>query len=410
MTNKTIQRILLFAVYAVAFLIYINFSYVYSQNVQIVSVQGMGQGRTESDAIKDAVLQGIAQVTGQRMQSTESARESSTESNNGKNSYTADYQRKLDAYIRGVAKSYRVISVSNDSSAGLYKAVVEVFVPKYQKSSQLDRFRVAVVAGKIANNVTNQDGDLLSELVSAASEVIVKSHKFALLDRTDNEHVQNEFSKINSDQSAIEESVRLNVKASADFLVIITLVKSSRSSSPVGDRISVTGRIQLLDYASGQTRYLSSRSISAVANNSNSAIRIYGRLANLLASQMMEYGFPSEVIGRSGDMITVDAGAIRFSKDDIVGIYRKAPDVKDSHTNERISGGEELVAKGVVTNANERISMVKIIEGGSRVSFSGTKSQGSYIVRFDSRVGQNLDENSSVTSGNNKNNKSDDDW
>lgn len=410
MTNTKIYRIRFLAVYSVALLLCFNFSFVYAQSVQIVSVQSMGQGRTESDAIKDAVLQGIAQVTGQRMQSNESARESSTESNNGRSSYTADYQRKLDAYIRGVAKSYRVISISNDSSAGLYKAVVEVFVPKYQKSAQLDRYRVAIVAGKIANNVANQDGDLLSELVSAASEVVVKSHKFAVLDRTDNEHIQNEFSRINSDQSAIEESVRLNVKASADFLVIITLVKSSRSSGPAGDRISVTGRIQLLDYASGQTRYLSTRSISAVANNSNSMMRIYGRLANLLASQMMEYGFPAEVVGRSGDMITVDAGAIRFSKDDIVGIYRRAPDAKDSHTNEKISGGEELVAKGIVTNANERTSMVKIIEGGSRVSYLGTKSQGSYIVRFDSRASEDLDEKSSGIIGNTKNKKSDDDW
>jgi len=373
MTIKMFQRILLFAGCFAAFIFFINFSFVYAQGVQIISVQSIGQGKTESDAIKDAVLQGIAQVTGQRMQSNESSRESSTESNNGNNSYTAEYQRKLDAFIRGVAKSYRVISVSNDSSAGLYKAVVEVAVPKYQKSTQLDRYRVAVVAGKNANIFVNQDNELLSELVSAASEVIVKSHKFAVLDRTDNEHVQKEFLRISSDQSAIEESVRLNVKASADFFVIITLIKSSRSSSPVGDRISLTGRIQLLDYASGQTRYLSTRSISAVAGNSSSLVRIYGRLANLLASQMMEYGFPAEVIGRSGDMITVDAGAVRFSKNDAVGIYRRAPDTKDSHTHEKISGGEELVAKGVVTNANERISMVKITEGGSRFSFLVTK-------------------------------------
>jgi hypothetical protein len=160
---------------------------VVAQNVQMVKVQGVGQGKTEAEAIKDAIVQAVAQVSGQKLQSNESARESSVESSTEKGRYAAEYQRKTDTSVRGVARSYRVISVGSEGTSGLYKALVEVDVPKFQQSNQLDRFKVAVVARKMSTVPAEFDENFLNAMVEAASEVIVKTHKFAVLDRSENE-------------------------------------------------------------------------------------------------------------------------------------------------------------------------------------------------------------------------------
>jgi hypothetical protein len=405
---KTTNELFITVTVALAVVLLAHSTLTFAQGVLIVPVRSVGQGQTESDAIKDAVLQGIAQVTGQRIQSRESSSETSLESSGEKGKYSADFQRKVDALIRGVVKSHRVVSVNFDNLSSLYKAVVEVQVAKYQQSQQLGRYRVAVVSGVTPEFAARLGPAVLKEIVSAASEVIVRSHKFAVLDRVENDLVQNEFARISSERSAIEEGARLNVRAAADFLVIINVLKISTTPGS-SERLSASGRIQLLDYASGQTRYSGTRTISGVLSQSRGVSTIVGRLASSLAGQMMEYGFPAEVISNSGDTLTVDAGSNRFAKDDIVGIYRKGPDLKDSHTGEAIGGSEELVAKGVIVSASERVSLVRVTEGLTKIESPGGKAKMRFIVRLESRDVSNLAASvrGQILGGNDK--KSDDD-
>ena len=394
----------MFLKFLISIVIFLSFCFsTEAQEITIVSVRANGQGLTQSSAVKDAILEAVAQVTGQRLESKSTATEKSLESTKSGNQYEAESSRRVESLIRGVVKNSNTLSVDFDKAAGQYKAVVQVEVATLSKSPQLARPKIAIVPGRSKFNL-DSDGSLIDALIDAITNTIVPSRKFAVLERTENQAIQREFLVASSSSAAIEESVRLQSTLTADFLLIINITDIKKIIANGSDRIVLKANIKLIDYSTGQVRYSLSRMIagSLLANQTEKLVA--QRLGRLLGNEMMEYGFPSTVVGIDGKYLTVDAGNSKFQKGDNVGIFLIGSDFEDPNTGESLGGSQREIAKGVIEITAERVSVVIATSGLSELGNLLKASTGGklpkLIVRFDEGASSSLDKNSSPKSHN----------
>jgi len=102
-----------------------------------------GYGDTREEAVSDALVQGVQQVSGIEINAASSLRSAMTElikedDNSSVQSLSAktDLSREMQTKSSGYVKSYQVISVSPDGADGRWRALVRVEIPVYKASGQ----------------------------------------------------------------------------------------------------------------------------------------------------------------------------------------------------------------------------------------------------------------------------------
>jgi hypothetical protein len=355
---------------------------VWSQEVVVVPVRSYGQGLTEAAAVKDAIVQAVGQVTGERISASTAVSTRDAESSRG-SEHSASIESTIDSIIRGVVRSSQTISVDRDAVTALYRAAVDVRVASFRKSAQLNRVRLAVVAGNqpLPQSLTGYEQEFVQALLNGLSDQLVASRKFAVLDRREQAAVQAEYSHIRAGKTGVEDFVRLQSAAAADFLVIANVQSFSVGQSAIGSiRAKASARAVVLDYTSGQVRQAVTG--TAVKNiKSDSLSPIARQIGANLAQQIIDNAFPAKVIGIEGNAMTVSAGASQFQVGDSVQIYQHGRALKDPDTGESLGFSEIPVAKATVAHVTPYITVVR---AGGATSFNVTDiHKQTFIVRRD---------------------------
>lgn len=332
------------------------------QEVLIVPVRSYGQGATEASAVKDAIVQAIGQVTGEWVKASTSISLRDSESSTGKGEHSATIDSKIDSLIRGVVKSSQTVSVDKDPSTGLFKSIVDAKIASYKQSAQLKRVKLAIVlsAQALPKELAGNGIEFAQALQNGVSDQLVSSRKFAVLDRKELNSVQSEFNQIRSGKTGVEEMVRLQSAAVADFLVILSVENFGTSQSALGSiRARSTGRAIVLDYASGQIRQSVSGTTTKILKTS-SVSPIAQQLGAVLAQQIIENVFPAKVIGIDGNALTISAGNTQFQIGDSVQIYQRGRPLTDPDTGESLGFSETPWSRGVVTQVTSQVSVVTV--------------------------------------------------
>jgi len=330
-----------------------------AQEVVVVSVRAHGQGTTEAAAVKDAIVTAVGQVSGERIAASSTLQMQSRESNAGvsEHGYTSD--ARIDSFIRGVVKSSRTLSVGKDGE-GIYKAEVEVGVATFRHSPQLDRIRLAVVmGGRPLPNVGSDATRFAMSLVDGASDKLVTSGRFAVLDRRQEELAQREFDRIAAGRTGVEEQVRMRSSVPADFLVVVEAVDLTRSKSALGsDRAQLRARAVVYDYTSGQLRRAIKANVTRIVKDGSLVPLAYGTGA-ALAEQLVENVFPARVVAYESDLLVINSGNGQFQAGDHVQIFRAGEALVDPYTKEALGRVEKSIASGVVETVLPRVSLVR---------------------------------------------------
>lgn len=352
---------------------------VQAQEVVIVTVRSYGNGLTEAAAIKDAIVEAVGQVSGERITSRRTAETSSNESSNGTSEFKASFDQKIDSLIRGVVKSSRTLSVSRDPTTNLYKAEVEVGVSTFKQSEQLKRIKLAIVQGSMGlpRGLVGDSQSFMQALFNGASDKLVTAQKFAVLDRQQRDAAQREYSLITSGRTGVENYVRMQSAAVADFLVVIDVSEYVPGKSVLGsDRAKAAARAIVYDYTSGQIRQSVNASATRIMRDgSNTALG--AQLGAELAERIIENVFPARVIAIEADRPIINAGFGQFDVGDQVQVLRQGKSLKDPYTQESLGVAEIPVAQGVIEMVMPKASIIKI-SSGDRLTDLKTVS---YIVR-----------------------------
>ena len=194
----------------------------------VVSVSITGVGFNSKDAIKDGLVQAISQVNGLQMSSqTSSSMDSFETVKDGDETFasSSSFQEKVKQSTKGVIQSWQIISVGKNQSGKMFEAKMDVNVSKLQLSSELKRMRFVVSPVKINNQIKDRSSAKSFEKIfnPQLRSMLVKSNRFALLDRKNSKEIDKEINYIKGSNVRTEELAKLGNKVGADYIIVTSL-------------------------------------------------------------------------------------------------------------------------------------------------------------------------------------------
>jgi len=323
-----------------------------AQQVMIVSVTANGYGRTEAQALSDAVINGVAQVNGETVAASMRVTTTSTASTSGAESGSRTIEEDIQRRTRGVVKAWKPVSV-NATGAGDFSATAQVSLAVLKRSEQLKRMKLAVVPSRRGDPVLS--ATLAEEVVSN----LTTSRKFAIMDRKNNDAIASQLNRIRTGGGAIEDQVRLTGEVAPDFLVVVTLDPVGRNSA----KPSVVGSLEVIDYSSRQVKFSEKKSFPFKVGDESSNRRRIAMLGKGLSRAVIQTVYPPIVVGMDEGFITIGQGSDFFNKGDVLVVKKMGNAIRDPHTGEFLSNEQTEVGKAEITYVDERIARAKVSVG-----------------------------------------------
>jgi hypothetical protein len=357
---------------AVAFcLSFLLFNHAMASKLSDVTVESVGFGATQADAVQDALVNAIAQVNGEAIAASTKLRESSSASvsadGNGVRELSRSIQEEVARKTRGILSEWR-INKAEKTISGDFSASVTAKVIVLQRSAQMSRMKLAVVSS------TKGNLEYSRALQDALSRVLVTSRKFALLDRSNSDVIEQQLSRIKSGSGQLADQVRLTSEVAPDYLVVVRVESVERPDS----KLSVSGFLEVIDYSTRQIKFSDKRPIILDPQKPNSLTSRIDVLARMLSRSVLETVYPPTVVSQSDGTITIAQGKDFFSKGDSITLIKLGEVIKDPHTGEYLGRERLEVATGVISFVDARLSQAKL-SGQPQLTrdLIGTKS---YIV------------------------------
>jgi len=330
----------------------------FAQNISSVAVTTTGNGLNEEEAITRALVRAISQVNGESIASstklstrTEEAAGSNPDGSvSGTFSKKESLERSIENKTKGVIKSWRKVS-QRSNKLGEVEVVLNAEVFVLQRSKQLDRLKIAVVGGVRSNT---EFGKLV---LNYLTDDLVKSRKFAVMDRKNAVAIEEQVTRIKAGGGAIEDQVRISAELAPDLLAVLSTELVGQGTP----RQRVIVSMEVVDYASRQVKF-SERKSRLVRPDSYSRIDIMARgVAKGIYRTVIQTAFPPLVVGATGSEVTIAQGSDYFSKGDRLTLVKLGEAVRDPHTGEFLSYTRSNLAEAEVVYTDLRISQAKLI-------------------------------------------------
>ena len=323
--------------------------------LKIISVNVTGVGFNPKNAIKDGLLQAISQVNGLQMSSqTTSAMASFETVKDGNESFasSSSFQEKIKQSTKGVIQSWKIISNGKSQFGEMYEAKLNVNVSKLQLSSELKRMRFVASSIKFSKNINDLSSakKFASTFNSNLRSMLVKSNRFALLDRKNSKEVNKELDLLKGQNVRVVELARLGNKVGADYILIPLLQKIRKKTIEqklMGETIkskelSVYLSINIIDIATSQIIFSDSIILSQGGGNLTNFAK---KISNRLSRKITDTFFPAKLIAFKNNKITVDQGSSFFNKKSKYNIIKLGSRILDQTTKEFSGRVENIIGK-----------------------------------------------------------------
>ena len=337
----------------------------------VVTVSITGVGFNSKDAIKDGLVQAISQVNGLQMSSQTSSSMVSFETvKDGDETFasSSSFQEKVKQNTKGVIQSWQIISVGKNQSGEMFEAKLNVNVSKLQLSSELKRMRFVVSPVKINNQIKDRSSAKSFEKIfnPQLRSMLVKSNRFALLDRKNSKEIDKEINFIKGSNVRTEELAKLGNKVGADYIIVTSLQNINNKTIKtklMGETIStkqseIDLTISIVDIATSQIIFSDSMSLSQAGGSLSKFSKL---IADRLARKITDTFFPAKLIAFKNNKLTVDQGNSFFNKKSIYNIIKLGPRVIDQTLNQFSGRVENIVGKAQFLEGSSKQSVLKLI-------------------------------------------------
>ena len=320
----------------------------YAQQIKVVSVTSSGFGKTESEALLDAVVNGIAQVNGEAVASSIRITTSAKSSTEGPSTASRSIDEDISRRTKGVVQSWRKIS-AEISPAGDYSASAQVNVFVLQRSEQLKRMKLAVV-------VSSTGMPAPSRMVQdEVSRNLTTSRKFAIMDRKNVSEIESQLARIRKGGS-LEDSVRLSAEVAPDFIAVVSVTSLGR---PDGRRTAYA-TLDVIDYSTRQLKFSEKKSVPLKEGDKVSNERRLASISKGLSRAIIQSIYPPIVLGSDGGFLTVGQGSDFFNMGDKLVVKKMGATLRDPHTGEYLSQDQSDVGTATITYVDKRIARAKL--------------------------------------------------
>ncbi|WP_368640142.1 CsgG/HfaB family protein [Castellaniella ginsengisoli] len=386
---------------------------VQAQQAEEVVVQAHGYGDTYEQAVESALGDAVRQVTGARV-ATRSAGPKATLSikESGEGEITSGYsslstEGKIQspgkgaaktasgsAHIEGEGASRTTIEagigsenrVTSQGKVKGYKVIkqacenkgcevdLEVTVEKIEfksKAPQAKRDSIVVVATGRLRKSANAD-----RLRQALTDKLVKSGRFTVLDRNNDDAISQEMSLLESGQTSDEQRGKLGQALGADFMLIVNLTQAGVSTQVKEEFIDLTGetnrevststrasvRYTLVESATRAVRWSDSSRFSSSGNKLSAALdgfldKIIGDLSEVVS--------PPKVVAVTNGRVIINRGQGLAASGQTYDIYAQGEALIDPDTGEQLGAAEERVATIRIGTVQAKIAYGDVVSGSA---------------------------------------------
>lgn len=358
---------------------------------KIQKAEGIGIGSTRSEAVNEAIVEAIGQLTGVTIKKKTIVENLEVEDDQG-GKLSLKYNAKINKYTSGKADSYKVLSVTKKND-GLYEAMVLVTnkkVTKKYKTPGLDKKKRRSIA--ILPPITNSNSYMISEQSFSPSQMsqtfshelinsLTKTRKFNILDRDNINAYLAEKRVILSNNSSTDELLKLGQVISADYLIVIKISeltsnydsnkKNIAASFNSGSSYNLNAIIEyrIIAMATRQIKWSSTinKTFSINANNPNDAkLKVSSLITKQITTELLENIYPIKVIKVENDQIFINQGSLKVGTQ--YNVFSLGKKLYDPYTKEYMGRSENQTGIIEVTRSIAKYSIAKLIEGNIKKS------------------------------------------
>ena len=355
----------------------------FSNTIEYIDVKAKGIGSTYTEALNNSLSNALAQVNGRSIETQTSLKKiSQSISTNKDNSYytSKEFQKIIKEQTQGYVSNFKILN-EEKSSNGIVKISISAKIGKYKLKKSAQRKRIAVMpfyyfdtSFKLKDNIVSNnkiDDLLIQNLVS----YLVQTRKFTVLDREYMNDMNSELNIIKTNQTNIEETVKLGQKLFSDYIMVGTLQKlyteektiqiKNSNNSVTTEKAFIEFSYRIIDVPTSQIMF--SDDYTGIFDiEKKDMVSLEGDIikkATLeIGSTILNAIYPLRIEKISGDIIYIGQGGLELKVGDEFTIIELGEKIKDSYTNEYIGREQKEVGKLEITQVNSKTSSGKILE------------------------------------------------
>lgn len=352
-----------------------------------------GSGRTQKEAILDALKSGLEQKYGMTMTTAEKSQMFSGELDIVDNQKETTKQvssetlnSKIQTWSKGKINGYKILSSEYDSLAREYRVKLEVRFPgRYIVGNDPDNRRRMTVGLFYADKAhfsilgrTFQSDAWIQAFTNSLNTHLTQTRKFTMLDRDFDEDVNKELARLTGPNAAQADICRLGQKLGTDYLVVGTVKLNNIASPginpytgqalPLPQTTFVTVHYRVLLAPTGQLKWADevSLDITEFANSlaGGSLTESSKAAAAAVSDGLMDNILPFEITGFSPDgSVVIGEGGKSIVRGEFLSVYALGDEVKDTRTGEVIDAMEMRVGMVKVVRVSQKLSYAVIVQG-----------------------------------------------
>ena len=366
------------------FLIFLmNSKSTFANSIEYIDAKAKGIGSSYTEALNNSLSNAIAQVNGRSIETQTSLKKISQSISTNKDSsyYTSkEFQKIIKEQTQGYVSNFRILN-EEKSTNGVVTISISAKIGKYKLKKSAQRKRIAVMPFYYFDKSFNLMNELVSNskvddlLIQNLISYLVQTRKFTVLDREYINHQNSELSIIKTNQTNIEETVKLGQKLFSDYIMVGTLQKlyteektikiKNSNNSVSSNKAFIEFSYRIIDVPTSQIMF-SDDYIGVFDIKEKEIVSIEGHIikrASLeIGSTILNAIYPLRLEKISGDIAYIGQGGLEIEMSQEFTIIELGEKIKDSYTNEYIGREQKEVGKLQITQVNSKLSSGKIIE------------------------------------------------
>ncbi len=359
-------------------------------DVDVVTKQTEGIGKSQEAALINAVMEAVQQVEGVNINTIRALRsELLTIIAVGTESVPVavvneETSEKILGHIKGYVKSYDVIK--SEKTAEGWKVTINATLERYKAIApeRKGMRSIAVLPFRLVGEApaSLESGQLVDKISNELTVEFTQSGKFRVLDRTYiNEHMS-EVAQMRSPLTSPSESLRLGQKLGADYILvgnISYLALEKKSQSYYGSDFSeyrLSGNIQyrFIEVAPQEIIWADTYEFSTPDTELRDLLKdktppqavdmiLSGATSNI-AGDILDGIYPVKVLNIDNEnTILLNQGGKRLKVGDILNVHGTSQSHIDPDTKLSISTDGHVIARLEVLEVKPKYSVTKLFEG-----------------------------------------------
>ena len=350
--------------------------------VEYITVNVTGIGKNQTLAVKDALVQGLSQVSGVVMSSeTQMDTVESFASNGNDEAYfnSEEFQQQVNQKTKGVIKEYRIIeSGPSLTISNSWEVLARVTIAKNKLSHQASRKRIAVLPFHVSDkafiiNNNQADKTRIRRLMSQSlTSYLTQTRKFFVADREYVSEILSERKIASGPSAPIEEMVKIGSDLAVDLLIVGTIEDFSNKSVTkefetlgktfVSNKGIVEISYRIIDVATRQVKLADLYVSDSGADTTNPDTGMIKDASLFIGNYILSAIYPMRVEAIENNMLYIGQGGKQVKIGDNYTLFQLGKEIKDSYTGESLGSIEIELGKVEIVQVTPKISTAELVD------------------------------------------------